>query len=220
MKKRRSKKIKTWGKEKYIMNKYMDKYGEIRKKIQEDMDTHGGFNGRTLEDELWLAKKLEEWTGIKFEKYRKYKIDLRSVDHYPIVYIEVEGTKRYDRFGNLNWPKGHPCPIPWSKGFSIPARKERIKEFNDSSGAVVVYIKMNDDRNECFFMEGKTISEKFREGKVERYDNPMTACKNMDDNFVMLQRKDVGVGFEDFVVFIKKLVNARYSDPRAAGLRG
>lgn len=181
----------------------------VKERIQKDIDTHGGFNGRTLEDELWLAGKLEEWIGIKFEKYGKYRIDLRSVDHYPIVYVEVEGTKRYNRFGNLNWPKGRPCPIPWSRGFSIPTRKEQIKEFNDSSGSVVVYIKMNDDRDECFFTEGKTISEKFKEGKVERYDNPMTACKNMDDSFVMLQRKDVGVGFEDFVTFVKKLIREK-----------
>lgn len=191
--------------------------------IKKDIDDHGRYGGRTSVDEDFVADVLTKKTGIKFVRNnlgsRCTEIDLVSVDHDPMIYVEVEGTLQfYCKQGKLmvNWPATCSIPKRWmrknkGKGPTVPKRKTKIKEFNDPN-IISFFIKINDAEKKgsnsttCFITEGKTIIKRSEEKKTDQYGNPMTSAKDMDDHFVILEDNDIVSGYSKLNAFIKQKI--------------
>lgn len=172
--------------------------------VLKDLEDHSGFEGKTLKTEEWLAGKLKRLTGIKFKKYNTRDIDLVSVDHDPKIYIEVEWTMD----GNGKWPKGYPYPVTWMRGSghpTVPLRK--IKMFSRYKDSIVLFIKINDKKNECFFTEGSTIIKRSKEkGGVIVRKNIMSRRKGLSEEMVELNESDIYHGFYNIDTFMKRVI--------------
>lgn len=198
--------------------------------IRKDIDGHGRYGGRTGIDEDFVAEMLTGFTklegmGIRFVRNNlddPYAIDLVSVDHDPVIKIEVEGTLQfYCKNGKLevNWPITCSIPKRWmrengGKGPTVPRRKaENIKELHEPD-TILFFIKVNDaersgfNSTTGFITELRTIAKRNKEESVDQYGNPMTSAKGMDDRFIILEDDDIVSGFNNFAPFIKQKIKA------------
>jgi hypothetical protein len=165
---------------------------------------HDDYKGITEMDEHWLADKLFEITGIKFRKIseNKFDIDLESVEHYPKIYVECEGSHP------STWPKDCIRPPKWTKGVTVPLRKHKYFGQRINNGVLTFYIKFNHFRNQCMITDGETIIDHFKKGNIIDI-NYNKKTPHMDKTMIRLDWDDVYYGFENARTFINKSIDNR-----------